>query len=284
MRRSLAALVVGVVASLAAGPAVLLSAGPAQAASSAQLSVFHGVPGLTVDVYLDGKKAIDDFKPGMMAGPLTVPAGKHVIAITAADATDDSKPAIGPVTVTPAAGANYTAVAHLTAAGKPTATLFTNDTATIAAGNGRLDGPAHGRGACCGRARRRQGGHRIHEPDQPQRGQGRPACRNAHGRGRCGNLDLRLRSSDPPTSPWWQGPTRSSTRGGRSPTRTSRWPSRRSTGSAHRPQARVPVMPASRLRTASRSPASAWSRSWWPSWVSASSGGGCTSVVARTKG
>ena len=138
MRRSLAALVVGVVASLAAGPAVLLSAGPAQAASSAQLSVFHGVPGLTVDVYLDGKKAIDDFKPGMMAGPLTVPAGKHVIAITAADATDDSKPAIGPVTVTLAAGTNYTAVAHLTAAGKPTATLFTNDTASIAAGQGRL--------------------------------------------------------------------------------------------------------------------------------------------------
>ena len=138
MRRSLAALVAGIVASLVAGPALLLSAGPAQAASSARLSVFHGVPGLTVDVYLDGNKAIDDFKPGMMAGPLTVPAGKHVIAITAADATDDSEPAIGPVTVTLAAGANYTAVAHLTAAGKPTATLFTNDTASIAAGKGRL--------------------------------------------------------------------------------------------------------------------------------------------------
>jgi hypothetical protein len=138
MRRSLAALVAGVVASSAAVPLLVLSAGPTQAASSAQLSVFHGVPGLTVDVYLDNKKAIDNFKPGMMAGPLAVPAGKHVIAITAADAADDSKPAIGPVTVTLASGVNYTAVAHLTASGKPTASLFTNDTSSIAAGKGRL--------------------------------------------------------------------------------------------------------------------------------------------------
>lgn len=138
MRRSLTALMAGAVASLVALPALLLSAGPAQAAGSAQLSVFHGVPGLTVDVYLDDKLAIDNFKPGMMAGPLTVPAGKHTVAITAADATDDSDPAIGPVTVTLDEGTNYTAVAHLTADGKPTATLFTNDTATIAAGKGRL--------------------------------------------------------------------------------------------------------------------------------------------------
>ena len=33
---------------------------------------------------------------------------------------------------------NYTAVAHLTEGGDPTATLFTNDTAPLAAGQGRL--------------------------------------------------------------------------------------------------------------------------------------------------
>ncbi len=138
MRRSLATPVMGVIASLVAVPALLFSAGSARAADSATLSVFHGVPGVTVDVYLDDKKAIDNFEPGMMAGPLSVPAGKHVIAITAADAADASKPIIGPVTVTLAAGDNYTAVAHLTVDGKPTATLFTDDTASIAAGQGRL--------------------------------------------------------------------------------------------------------------------------------------------------
>src|SRR5262249_28954897 len=66
MRRTLAATAAGLVALTGA---LVLGATPARAASTAQLSVFHGVPGLTVDVYLDHKKAINDFKPGMMAGP-----------------------------------------------------------------------------------------------------------------------------------------------------------------------------------------------------------------------
>ena len=45
---------------------------------------------------------------------------------------------IGPVDLPLAANGNYTAVAHLDASGNPTATLFTNDTATLAAGEGRL--------------------------------------------------------------------------------------------------------------------------------------------------
>jgi len=115
-----------------------LAAGPASAADDAQLSVFHGVPGLTVDVYVDGKLTLDDFKPGKMAGPLDLPAGTYTVAITAADAKDDSKPAIGPVDLKLAAGKNYTAVAHLGTDGKPTATLFTNDTSTTKAGQGRI--------------------------------------------------------------------------------------------------------------------------------------------------
>ena len=37
---------------------------PAQAAEQAQLSVLHGVPELTVDVWVDGKRTLDDFEPG----------------------------------------------------------------------------------------------------------------------------------------------------------------------------------------------------------------------------
>ncbi len=129
-------LVAGGVAGLALA---LTGALPASAAEGdAQLSVLHGVPDLTVDVYVNGERTLDDFTPGTLAGPLELPPGTYSVAITAADAADASAPAIGPVDLTLAANGNYTAVAHLDAAGAPTATLFTNDVSTTAAGQGRL--------------------------------------------------------------------------------------------------------------------------------------------------
>ena len=119
--------------------ATLAFAGPAHAAEGdAQLSVLHGVPGLTVDVWVNGERTLDDFAPSTLAGPLALPAGSYDIAITAADAADASAPVIGPVTVKLAAKGNYTAVANLGADGKPTANLFTNDVSQIAAGKGKL--------------------------------------------------------------------------------------------------------------------------------------------------
>ncbi|WP_445155876.1 DUF4397 domain-containing protein [Arthrobacter sp. Hor0625] len=119
--------------------AALTLAGPAQAAEpNAQLSVLHGVPELTVDVWVNGERTLDDFAPGTLAGPLALPAGDYELAITAADAADASAPVIGPVKVTLAASGNYTAVANLDAAGKPTANFFTNDVAQIGPGKGKL--------------------------------------------------------------------------------------------------------------------------------------------------
>lgn len=111
---------------------------PAAADSHAELSVLHGVPDLTVDVWVNGERTLDDFEPGDLAGPLELAAGTYTVAITAADATDDSSPAIGPVDLPLESGVSYTAVAHLDAEGTPTATLFTNDTSSTAAGEGRL--------------------------------------------------------------------------------------------------------------------------------------------------
>lgn len=119
-----------------------MGAAPAMAeehdGDTAVLSVLHGVPDLTVDVYLDGELALDDFAPGELAGPLEIPAGDAQIAITAADAADDSEPLIGPVDVTLEAGVDHTAVAHLDAAGDPTASAFVNDTSAVDSGEGRL--------------------------------------------------------------------------------------------------------------------------------------------------
>ncbi len=105
---------------------------------TAVLTVFHGVPGLTVDVYVDGKLTLDNFEPGSFSDPLSLHAGTYSVAITAADATDDSHPVIGPVDLTLEEGDNYTVAAHLTEAGDPTATLFTNNTDKANKRNARL--------------------------------------------------------------------------------------------------------------------------------------------------
>ena len=130
--RILSGAAIGVVAlATVATPAVAATDG-------AKLSVLHGVPGLTVDVYVNNERTLDDFEPGDLAGPLDLPAGTYSVAITASDAPDASAPAIGPIDLTLSAGGDYTAVAHLDEAGQPGATLFSNDVTPTAAGEGRL--------------------------------------------------------------------------------------------------------------------------------------------------
>ncbi|MPY09822.1 DUF4397 domain-containing protein [Arthrobacter bussei] len=135
MRKSFYA--VGAVAALGvagvASPAIA-----AETADTAQLSVLHAVPDLTVDVYVNGDLTLDDFTPGTLAGPLELPAGDYELAVTAADADDAGAPVIGPVTVTLAAGGNYTATANLDAEGTPTANFYTNDVSAVEAGKARL--------------------------------------------------------------------------------------------------------------------------------------------------
>lgn len=127
-------------ATAAAGLAIaVVGAVPAAADShQATLSVLHGIPDTPVDVYVNGALTLDDFQPGDLAGPLSLDAGTYSVALTAPDAADASSPVLGPIDLPLTAGTSYTAVAHLDAEGAPTAKLFTNDTSTTAAGQGRL--------------------------------------------------------------------------------------------------------------------------------------------------
>ncbi len=133
MKRAAAfALIVGV----AAGTA-LFGSGSAAAADTATVYAVHGIPDTPVDVYVDGALAINDFQPTKVAGPLSLPAGTHKIDLTAADATDDSKPILS-TSADLAAGANVTVVTHLSASGAPEITAFSNDVSQIPAGQARL--------------------------------------------------------------------------------------------------------------------------------------------------
>jgi hypothetical protein len=103
------------------------------------LTVVHGVPGLTVDVYLNGTLAIPGFAPDTITDQFLMAAGTYDIAIYAADSDPlATAPAIVAPGVVVPAGANATVVAHLDAGGMPTASVFLDDVSSIDSGNARV--------------------------------------------------------------------------------------------------------------------------------------------------
>jgi Domain of unknown function (DUF4397) len=116
---------------------VLAGAGPAAAADDSMVSVVHGIPGQDVDVYVNGTKTLDDFKPASVAGPLKLPAGSYDIALTKPGDPVTSAILENKAVAVPA-GKNISLVANLDTAGKPTLNAFVNDTSTIKPGMARL--------------------------------------------------------------------------------------------------------------------------------------------------
>jgi len=112
-------------------------AGPALAAD-AQVTVVHGIPDVTVDVYANGEILLDDFAPGTVTDPVALPEGSYDIAITASDAAGADDSPVLSETVDVPGGANASVVAHLSEGGDPTLTTFVNDTSEVAAGEARL--------------------------------------------------------------------------------------------------------------------------------------------------
>jgi hypothetical protein len=128
-------------AGLAVGGALalaLVAAHAAVAQETATVYVVHGVPDTPVDVYVDGKRAIDDFEPGTSQGPVQLPAGPHKLALFAADAADGSGSPLLSADADPPAGGNVTVVAHLDEGGNPKITPFVNDVSSVPAGQARL--------------------------------------------------------------------------------------------------------------------------------------------------
>ncbi len=136
MRRSIFVLAALMIASL-------LVAAPAVADSEdAQLTVVHGIPEATVDVYVNGAKTLPDFAPGSITEPLALAAGDYTVDIYAAGAGPADVPhSAAPIVsamLNLSAGSNVSAIANLDAMGAPAINAFVNDVSEIAADEGRL--------------------------------------------------------------------------------------------------------------------------------------------------
>jgi hypothetical protein len=124
--------VVGVVAAVTAGSVL-----PA-AAADGTVYVVHGIPGVTVDVYVNGAETLPDFAPGTVAGPLTLPEGTYEVKIYAAGADPNTATPVITQSVDLPSGANASLVAGLNESGDPTLFTFVNDVSAAPAGDGRL--------------------------------------------------------------------------------------------------------------------------------------------------
>lgn len=96
---------------------------------TSMVSILHGVPGATVDVYANGSALLTNFTPGTLTAPQELPEGTYDLKVVAAGAGADGAAVIEANDVAVPAGANITVVAHLKADGTPTLTPFVNDTA-----------------------------------------------------------------------------------------------------------------------------------------------------------
>lgn len=121
---------------LAVLAAIMLPTSAAGAQDDVRVHLIHGIPDTDVDVAAGGEVVIPGFSFGdtqdlsgfagqTLEGLQVLVAGTDTVAI---DVGDFDVPASG----------NFTAIAHLDADGTPALAVFSNDTSTIDAGNGRL--------------------------------------------------------------------------------------------------------------------------------------------------
>ena len=121
---------------LAALAATALIPTSAAAQADVDLTLVHGLPGVTADVAVDGTVVIDDFVPGSLAN-ITSFAGQTLTNLTVTDtATGDVVITVASIEI-PASG-SHTLVAHLDASGTPVLNSYQNNTAAVSSGEARL--------------------------------------------------------------------------------------------------------------------------------------------------
>lgn len=100
---------------------------------TSDVSVVHAVPGLTVDVYVNGDLLLERFRPKTITPALALPEGDYNVVVVPTGG-DPSSPAIEQDFAVPA-GANISIVAHLAEDGTPVLSAFVNDVSSPFANN-----------------------------------------------------------------------------------------------------------------------------------------------------
>jgi Domain of unknown function (DUF4397) len=119
--------------------AAMLGVGTANAAASdASLNVVHGIPGVDVNVCVNGTEAISDFSFGDVVTGVALPDGVYTFKIVAATDACTASGILVAADVDLMAGKDYTAIAYLKADGTPTLGLYKNNVKPVAKGTARL--------------------------------------------------------------------------------------------------------------------------------------------------
>lgn len=113
-------------------------AAPANAQDNSDVYVIHGIPGVTVDVYVDGALTLEAFEPMDIAGPLSLPAATYQIQIFATGADPAADEAVIDVSPAVPGGESLSVIAHLDAGGAPSLSAFVNDLSALDSGEGRV--------------------------------------------------------------------------------------------------------------------------------------------------
>lgn len=118
--------------------ALLPAVGALGQTAEGEVIVVHGVPDLTVDVYVNGDLTLEGFEYGDVAGPLALPEGSYDLEVYAAGADPESEdPALAGSTDLPA-GAVATIAAYLQEGGAPTLGVFVENNSETGAGDARV--------------------------------------------------------------------------------------------------------------------------------------------------
>jgi hypothetical protein len=121
-------------------PALLLltASTPAWAqAKSSTVTIVHGLPRFTADIYVNGDLLLSGFQPEEATDPMELPAGSYRVEIRDAGAPQDSPAALAADLEVPE-GKDLSVIAHLDENGNPTVSVFDNEVARIPPGRARL--------------------------------------------------------------------------------------------------------------------------------------------------
>ncbi len=119
----------------------LPASGAAAQAPDGGITFIHGLEGqggAPIDIYVNGELALESFAFGRISESLELPADTHQIEIYPSGEEPGSRLPLLASDVDLGGGANATIVANVTEDGRPTLSVFVNDTSPIRSGNARV--------------------------------------------------------------------------------------------------------------------------------------------------